>query len=655
MTAILSLIVSLAMLFSGVGSLPAVPETANQYTLRNLTLTINDEAVTLDPELQLTTALGAEQLGLDFEIHAGDNTLLPISGRLDTNGVAFSFADNGKAYTLSYATLGELLGLTEDSDAQVAEVLATATKLATSLSAYNEAVKDPAVREQLDALNQQQINKWVEISGAEFAPMDVDVNGSTFPGQHAVLNMGCMDAYASMDDYLSSDIEPLRDYTQSLLKLLNMIAGSDCASFTELIEAMVDEDEIDSLNAKLPLDMTIAEQDGTKYVRVALDTEVEGVALNVEEIMISDGSNIDMVMIVNASDDESTDIEMSLNLFADEQNLSAVFDIVGDVKDSYETIDADGSQTTVETSAKVSVAVSDYVLIDENGLAESFFNFGVDLVESDSQSVEENTATISFGTQSAESREEDGSITADNTITLNVDDNGDALTAELAFQTNSAAIPYVDSFAGKEMLELTSDAESEAYQQIQTDLYALLGDVMTLAADDSVVELMNSFAAVESSLENIDSDVEVIGGYDYDDYDDDFDYDLDMDDVNPATLEEAEVIYGSPIPAYTAPEGYALDYIYADEGYLSVDYAAEDTYFSMTITPAYEDENGSALYMLGEDGALGEPGGMLVQLTLNEDGSVAYADVMAGNSDITIFFDDVDLATAEAILAGLAK
>lgn len=652
MNAILSLIVSLAMLLSGVGSLPAVPETANQYTLRNLTLTVNDETVTLDPELQLTTALGAEQLGLDFEIHAGDNTLLPISGRLDTNGVAFSLADNGKAYTVSYATLGELMGLTEDTDAQVAEALATATKLFTSLSAYNEAVKDPAVLEQLEALSQQQINEWLEISGAEYTPMDVDVNGATFHGQHTEISLSGMDAYAFMDDLLSCDIEPLRDYTQSLLKLLNMINGSNCADFTELVEVAFDEDEMDMLNTKLPLDITVAEQDGTKYERVAIDTELDGVAMNIEEIIISDGSNIDMVMIVNASDGEGTDIEMSLNLFADEQNLSAVFDIVGDVKDSYQTIDADGNQMTVETSTKVSIAVSDYVLVDENGLAESFFNIGADVVESDSQSVDERSTTISLGTQSTESREEDGSITADNTITLNVDDNGDALTAELAFQTNSATVPYTDAFAGKEMLELTNDAESEAYQQIQTDLYALIGDVMTLASDDSVVEMMNTFAAVESSVENIGADVGVIGGYDYDDYDD---YDLDMDDANPATLEEAEAIYGSPIPAYTAPEGYALDYIYADEGYLSVDYAAEDTYFSMTITPAYQDELTTGYYMLGADGALGEMGGMLVQLSLNEDGTVAYADIMAGDSDITIFFDDVDMATAEAILAGLAK
>lgn len=655
MNAILSLIVSLALLFGGVGSLPAVPETANQYTLRNLSLTIGDETVTLDPELQLTTALGAEQLGLDFEIHAGDNTLLPISGRLDTDGLTFSLADNGKAYTLSYATLGELLGLTEDSDAQIAEALGAATQLFTSISAYNEAVKDPAVLEQLEALDQQQINDWLEISGAEFTPVDVDVNGSTFPGQRAELNLSCMEVYASLNDFLSCDIEPLRDYTQSVLKLLNMVEGSNCADFTELIEAMVDEDELDILNTRFPTDMTIAEQDGTEYGRFVLDMEVDGITANMEEIVISDGSSIDLVMILNASDGEGTDIEMSLNLFGDEQNLSAVFDIVGDVKDSYETIDADGNQMTVETSEKVSIAVSDYVLVDENGLAESFFNIGVDVVESDSQSLDERFTTISLGTQSTESCEEDGSITADNTITLNVDDNGNALTAELAYQTNSATVPYTDAFAGKEMLELTSDTESEAYQQIQTDLYALLGDVMTLAADDSVIELMNTFTAVESSLESIDADVGVIAGYD-----DDYDYDLDMDDLDmdsasPDTLEEAEAVYGSPIPAYTAPEGYTLDYIYVDEDYLSVDYAAEDTYFSMTITPADEYESIESFYMLGEDGVLGEVGGMLVQLSLNEDGSVAYADVISADSDITIFFDDVDVATAEVILAGLTK
>lgn len=663
MKAILSLLVSLAMLLGGVNELPTAPETANQYTLRNLTLTVDDETVTLAPELRLTTALGAEEMDVGFEVQVDDATLLPLAGRLDADGISFSLADNGKGYTVSYDALEAMLGVTGDS--AIVEALETATETITSLSAYNAAAKDPAVIEQLEAFSWQQINGWLEISGAELTDMEVDVNGSTFPGQYAEMNLSCMDVYASWDALLDCDIEALRDYAQVVLKLMNMTLNADCANFSELIALAVEkEDALDFLNEKMPMTMTMAEQDGVGYSRVTLNLAAEETEAYVEVIAIVSEDSVDMVVIANATG-KDVDIEMSLNLFADAQNLSAVFDIVGEAAGSYLTIDADGANMTVETSEQISIAVSEYVIVDENGLADSFFNFGVDTSSSDDMDVEPRTITLSLDVQSSEAREEDGSITADTTIDLNVENEGDALTAGLAFQTNSATVPFADAFAGKEMLELTGDTEADVSSQLETDLYALIGDVMILASDDSVMELINMFGAVEESVANIGSDVDVIEDfdedYDYDfDFDDDFDdydfddYDFDMDYNYPATLEEAEAIYGSPIPAFTAPEGYALDYIYADEGYLNVDYVTEDTYFYMSITPAYgEDESG--VFMLGADGTLGEMTGMLVQLTMNEDGTVAYADVLAGDSAITIFFDDVDMATAETILAGLVK
>ena len=65
MNAILSILVCIAMLFSGGAALPEQPETATVRTLRNLTIATDEGSVTLTPELRLTTAIGSELGGRD--------------------------------------------------------------------------------------------------------------------------------------------------------------------------------------------------------------------------------------------------------------------------------------------------------------------------------------------------------------------------------------------------------------------------------------------------------------------------------------------------------------------------------------------------------------------------------------------------------------
>ena len=58
MNTILSILVCIAMLFSGTTALPAQPETAVTWTLRNVTIGYDGESVTLAPEARITTAIG---------------------------------------------------------------------------------------------------------------------------------------------------------------------------------------------------------------------------------------------------------------------------------------------------------------------------------------------------------------------------------------------------------------------------------------------------------------------------------------------------------------------------------------------------------------------------------------------------------------------
>lgn len=123
MNAILSIIVCFAMLFSGGATLPAQPETATVWTLRNLSVTTDAGSVTLAPELRLTAAIGSEQAIAQFEVVRGDDVLLPMAGELTNDGVRFRLRDGGSVYSLTSEALLELMGSDAPSDTLMVDYL----------------------------------------------------------------------------------------------------------------------------------------------------------------------------------------------------------------------------------------------------------------------------------------------------------------------------------------------------------------------------------------------------------------------------------------------------------------------------------------------------------------------------------------------------
>ena len=122
MNAILSILVCFAMLFSGGAALPAQPETATTRTLRNLTIAVDGESVTLTPQARFTTAIGSDVARLQFEIVDGERVLLPMAGELTADGVRFSLGQNGNVYSISGDDLLELMDM-DGTDAQMFALL----------------------------------------------------------------------------------------------------------------------------------------------------------------------------------------------------------------------------------------------------------------------------------------------------------------------------------------------------------------------------------------------------------------------------------------------------------------------------------------------------------------------------------------------------
>ena len=95
MNAILSILVCFAMLFSGGAALPAQPETATTWTLRNLTISTDEGSATLTPELRLTAAIGRAAARLQFEAANDGETLLPVPGALSEACLRFPLRHRG--------------------------------------------------------------------------------------------------------------------------------------------------------------------------------------------------------------------------------------------------------------------------------------------------------------------------------------------------------------------------------------------------------------------------------------------------------------------------------------------------------------------------------------------------------------------------------
>lgn len=638
MNIILSLIVSLAMLFSGAAELPAVPETAMQYTLSEVTLTVDGESVTLNPAAVLTAALGSEQVDLAFEVHSGEDVLLPLAGRLSADGAVFSLADSGKAFTVSAATLEEMLGIT--ADPQTEEILQVVEEMIAAISGLNSAEIDPA-------LNQTLIDNWAASSGAEIENVEVEVDGETIAAQRVMLNLGLKDIVSSYDVLLNSENEAASGLIQSLLKVFNLAMGAEYTSFTELYDGLMalaaqqEGTEADAAVAEvealtLPIELTVAYGDELVYEQAIVEMEQEGQGMTMDCVEIIRGGDGEMYMTMTAEGGD-TDMSMVVTGSYDEAgNAYMNYDVASVNSYSYEMTDDAGQPYTFGSSEAMSMMLTLDVAVDEDGMKDSTVDLYIANTSSyeDKDEVEAYETSVSLFGQATEALEEDGSVTTDCYLSLDVADEAMPVSLELSFLLNSASVPYADAFEGDEMLELTADTESEAYQQIEAEALYLLSDVMTVASDESVMQLAALFEAEE----------------DYEVYDEDESYD-DYSVNSPATIEEAIVTYGGEVPTYTAPEGYVLDYIYVDEGYLSLDYSNEESYFSMSLSPSYYDES-TVTRQLNTDGSLTEVDSVTVEISLNEDGTVSYASFVLDGTDISIFFDAVDMAAAETILAG---
>ena len=144
-------------------------------------------------------------------------------------------------------------------------------------------------------------------------------------------------------------------------------------------------------------------------------------------------------------------------------------------------------------------------------------------------------------------------------------------------------------------------------------------------------------------------------------FESEFDFEKDADMAYVSSFEEAAALYDGEVPAFTAPEGFELLEILVDDFGLTAYYSAgvadeadedaEEVSFEFSMYD-YGKEEGVSHFSLA-DGKLGEAAASMVSL-YEEDGVIYSADVHTVKGDIYFYFNAMDRAQVEAVLAGLA-
>ncbi|MDO5322462.1 MAG: hypothetical protein Q4G06_00455 [Clostridia bacterium] len=628
MNAFLSILVCIAMLFSGGATLPAQPETATVRTLRNLSVTTDEDSVTLTPELRLTTAIGSEAALMQFEVVNGDDVLLPMAGELTGDGVRFRLCDGGSVYSLTNDALLELMEA-DDADAQLMAWMVD------YLNSYSALLS----RTMTDASFQQEISRTmiellVSTCGGSAEPVTVELDGAEIPAQRAQLELTPEASLDLLDGLASCGVTEIEDMLNSYMLLLASTMGEDYASLSDLTAdlraQLAEEGMADEIS--FPMELTWTTEDPA-HIEIAMDFDV-------------DDTSAMQLSVTSTSADERTDLDMTLGFAMDDGmgntnqmdfhmtecvdgplnapenvELHLVASSQNDWKSEYSEEGAEAVAHSYVSSSAMNLA------LDVNAaVVDGLEHATIDLTASQSSSydydgdVNSDESGLSAHISSDDRSEADGSVTA--AVAMDVEADGESM--QISWELNRAEgmpVPAFDETKTVDLAEIIrEDEDSAASIALASDALKLSADATALCADESVLAMLE---LLEIEPDEMPADVTV--SEDGDDESEEI-YLGDDDTVTVYSMDEAAAIYAGALPAFTVPEGLELDEIYVSEAYLDAYYSSADGERYLDLSCFDYGYSHGEFYVL-EDGALVPAGAVINIDVLDEENTSFSADV----------------------------
>ena len=644
MNAILSILVCFAMLFSGGAALPAQPETATTWTLRNLSVTTDEGSVTLTPELRLTGALGSEAALMQFEVVNGDDVLLPMAGGLTQDGVRFRLCDGGSVYSLSSDALLELMG--ED-----AEALLPLTYLADYLGSYtallNRTLTDASYQQEL---SQTVIELFVSACGGTVEEITVELDGAEVPAQRVQLELTPEALLNLLDGFASCGVTEVEDMLNSYMQLLSSATGMYYASLSDFTaeqrELLMEEDAI-----SFPMELTWTTE-GPAHAEIAMDFNVDetsAVQLSFSETYTDEETSLDMILSFATDDGMGNTNQMDFHMTEQVDGpLNAPENVELHVEaTSQNDWKSEYSEEGVEAvvHSYVSSSAMNLALDVNAAVVDGLERATIDLSANQSSSydydgdVNTNESVLSAHISSDERSEDDGSVTT--AVAMDVEADGESMT--ISWELNRAEGAPVPSFDESKTVDLAEilreDEDSAASIAMMSDALKLSADATSLCADESVLAMLE--------LLDIDPDAMLDDGT----VSEEIDYE-DDDTATVYSMDEAAEIYAGVLPAFTLPEGLELDEIYVSEAYLDAYYSSPDGERYLDLS-CFDYGYSHGEFFVLEDGAL-VPAGAVVNIdALDEENTAFSADVGVPTGMCSFSFYGFAREEVETFLASL--
>ena len=621
MNAFLSILVCIAMLFSGGAALPAQPETATVRTLRNLSVTTDEGSVTLTPELRLTTAIGSEQTIAQFEVVNGDDVLLPMMGELTKDGVRFCLSDGGSVYSLSSDALLELM---EAGDAD-AQLMALMVDYLNSYSALLSRTMNDASFQQ--ELSRTMIDLFVSACGGEAEQVTLEIDGVEVPAQRAQLELTPEAALNLLDGLASCGVTEVEDMLNSYMLLLASAMGADYASLSdltaELRAQLAEEDVADEFS--FPVELTWTTEDPA-HAEIAMDFNVDetsAVQLSVTGTFTDEKTDLDMTLSFTTDDGMGNTNQMDFRMTKqvdgplnapENVELHLVASSQNDWKSEYSE---EGVEAVVHSY--VSSSAMNFALDVNAAVVDGLERATIDLSANQSSSydydgdVNTDKSVLSAHISSDDRSEADGSVTTAVAMDIDVDSEN----VQLSWELNRAEGMPVPSFDDSKTVDLAEilreDEDSAASIALMSDALKLSADATSLCADESVLAMLELLGIDPEAMLDDGTVSEEI------DYEDD-------DTVTVYSMDEAAEIYAGVLPAFTVPEGLELDEIYVSEAYLDAYYSSPDGERYLDLS-CFDYGYSHGEFFVLEDGAL-VPAGAVVNIdALDEENTAFSADV----------------------------
>ena len=632
-SSLLALILSLIIALSGTGAVAPIPETATQTTIRDITVTLDDDIYHIEAQPYFTQAIGTEMAAGTFGVQLGNEALLPMQAAIDQNGIRLSVGDSGKVYTLTNETLAESMDIDpedlqviEDMISSIGELASydTAEALQTNRAAY-------AVLKQV--LTAGESTDTVQLSGEA---VDLETYSGTLDAQTLA---------ALLDALMNGENQPLANYMKQLLAVGNRVSNTEYASWSEALEA--EGMDADDNFPVITLTYETAESGDDTYDCITLHADGGDETPSVDYVAVYtlEGGDYHCSIEMLTGDDED---QFSLSGTVDIENAltdapSTEFDFTYGINSSWGYTDTDSPEDSYGYSNNMEMTLFGDARI-ENGLGSLNADLTVETSTERLSGADLETIDYSYDEYAnfnlivSEAAAENEGI--DTTVALAVDMDGDTL--GLSFIANRVDILFdADAlFAGGEEVILTNDENDTGAAQMEADFMALANDASTLMTQDT--GLADLISALTGSMYSDDDD------YDDSDWGEGYEY---------LTADEVLARFAGTKYTINAPEGYEVDedstYITTDNSNAAIGYQSVDGSDYITLYLYYSPDDTNEYAVLNDDGTSALIDNTVVTLKGWEDGTYYGADLHKDDVDITLYFNSMTLEEVQSLLSTL--